>query len=116
MSHRSESVMFVRAAALSTFPEAFQKYIFSFFRVQEICGVQFYVAFQALSLSSGQRASSGVAPCHMLNVDHFGRQNGMEENESLYAWIMEKAKESPQDIGYFRATWDDGCSGEALCE
>lgn len=111
MSHQSASVMFVRAAALDTFPKAFQEYVNKYFKEMEIGGVRHYVAFRVLSLSHPQRKSNGVAPCHNCDVNYFGSQHGMGKGENLADWIEQKVKECPQDISDHIAIWDDGCAG-----
>lgn len=109
MAHITGSVLFVKADALSGFPEVVQKFVDDYFKPIEIFGVECFYAFRELDgrrdgAKYGDGKRKGVAPSHSFYL-----REKVDGELSLYDWL-EKMVNNKDEPSIFQLTehWEDG--------
>lgn len=95
---RMSSVLVIRKSALPSLPDNVQEYVGEHFREQKVLGIPCLVAARHVYHPNGDsysRWGDGVAPCHSVDLMHYGKSyRGKEVNEELRLAQTER----PEDV------------------
>ncbi len=92
------SILVIRKSALPSLPENVRKYVGEFFREQEVLGIPCLVAARHIYHPAGSsygRWGKGVAPCHSVDLMHFGKS---DRGEEVGEEIRLAKQERPEDV------------------
>ena len=104
MAQVTGSVLFIKADAVSGFPQVVQDFVEKYFDTTELFGVACFYAFRELEGACDGSHKKGIAPSHSVHL-----RAQVEEGITLYDWLKTMVNNNNQtDVFELTKYWDDG--------